>query len=71
MARQPHYVSANGWFPSARLGTPLQAKLCFARASFIYCAMRPKQKLGNEGKGGLFRPLVRGARPTLTLNLEL
>ena len=40
------------WFPSSRLGTPLQAKLLLCERIIYYCAMRPKQELGNEGKAG-------------------
>ena len=40
------------WFPSSRLGTLLQAKLLLCERIIYYCAMRPQQELGNEGKAG-------------------
>jgi hypothetical protein len=36
------------WFPSSRLGTQLQAKLLLCERIIYYCAMRPKQELGEN-----------------------
>jgi hypothetical protein len=36
------------WFPSSRLGTPWQAKLLLCERIIYYCAMPPKQELGEN-----------------------